>query len=97
MTGTAIFLIVLPILYYIPCASDTYCSNGRVEDALFALDQIASNHWVAITWVLFILSIACFNASGVTVTKNSNSIARATLDTCRTVFIWIVSIMIGWE
>jgi hypothetical protein len=35
------------------------------------------------------ISIACFNAFGVTVTKNASSAQRSTIDTSRTMFIWI--------
>lgn len=44
-----------------------------------------------------IVSIACFNAAGVTVTKNASAAQRSTIDTCRTLLIWVISLLIGWE
>ena len=39
--------------------------------------------------VFICLSIACFNAFGVAVTKNASAAQRSTIDTSRTVLIWI--------
>lgn len=30
-------------------------------------------------------------------TRNVSATARSTIDTCRTLFIWIVSLGLGWE
>ena len=44
-----------------------------------------------------ILSIAAFNFFGISVTKNLSGAARATIDACRTLFVWAFSLGIGWE
>ena len=44
-----------------------------------------------------IVSIGCFNATGVAITKYASAAQRSTVDTCRTLIIWIVSMLIGWE
>lgn len=44
-----------------------------------------------------IVSIGCFNATGVAVTKYASAAQRSTVDTCRTLVIWCISLMIGWE
>src|ERR1700736_5968275 len=38
-----------------------------------------------------------FNFFGLSVTRNVSATARSTIDTCRTLFIWIVSLFLGWE
>jgi drug/metabolite transporter (DMT)-like permease len=38
-----------------------------------------------------------FNFFGLSVTRNVSATARSTIDTCRTLFIWIVSLLLGWE
>jgi hypothetical protein len=43
------------------------------------------------------LSIASFNATGVSITKYATAAQRSTVDTSRTLLIWIVSLRIGWE
>lgn len=44
-----------------------------------------------------VLSIAFFNFFGISVTKSLSGAARATIDACRTLFIWMFSLGIGWE
>lgn len=38
-----------------------------------------------------------FNAFGLAITRNLSATARSVIDTCRTLFIWIVSLGLGWE
>lgn len=44
-----------------------------------------------------IFSIAFFNYFGLSITKVISSTSRSTIDTCRTMFIWIISLGLGWE
>ncbi len=44
-----------------------------------------------------IFSIAAFNWFGLSVTKRISATSRSTIDTCRTFFIWMVSLSLGWE
>ena len=38
-----------------------------------------------------------FNFFGISVTRSVSATARSTIDTCRTLFIWLVSLGLGWE
>jgi len=38
-----------------------------------------------------------FNFFGLSVTRSISATARSTIDTCRTLFIWLVSLGLGWE
>lgn len=38
-----------------------------------------------------------FNFFGLSVTRQISATARSTIDTCRTLFIWLVSLGLGWE
>jgi hypothetical protein len=38
-----------------------------------------------------------FNFFGLSVTRNVSATSRSTIDTSRTLFIWIVSLGLGWE
>ena len=53
----------------------------------------------AVVWssLAIACSIALFNACGLAVTRHVSATARSTADTCRTIGIWIVSLMLGWE
>jgi hypothetical protein len=44
-----------------------------------------------------IVSIGCFNATGVAITKYASAAQRSTVDTCRTLLIWVISLMLKWE
>jgi hypothetical protein len=47
--------------------------------------------------VTLLTSYSGFNFFGLSVTRNVSATARSTIDTCRTLFIWIVSLFLGWE
>lgn len=53
----------------------------------------------AVMWAAFAiaLSIGAFNFFGLSVTSRVSATTRSTIDTCRTIGIWIVSLLIGWE
>ena len=38
-----------------------------------------------------------FNFFGLSVTRIISATSRSTIDTCRTLFIWMVSLGLGWE
>lgn len=38
-----------------------------------------------------------FNYFGLSVTRSVSATSRSTIDTCRTLFIWLVSLVLGWE
>lgn len=44
-----------------------------------------------------ICSISCFNATGVAITKYASAAQRSTVDTCRTLLIWVISLMLKQE
>ncbi|KAI9104434.1 hypothetical protein DFS34DRAFT_194009 [Phlyctochytrium arcticum] len=44
-----------------------------------------------------IFSIAFFNWFGLSVTRSISATSRSTIDTCRTLFIWMISLGLGWE
>lgn len=88
------FLIVsaaLPAINYI------HIGDSPIEDIGDAFDFMNKNWVVDIAIVGYILSIAFFNFFGVSVTKYLSSTHRSTIDNCRTLVIWVVSLIIGWE
>lgn len=59
--------------------------------------EITQYRVVAITSVLIMISIGGFNFFGLSITRSVSATARSIIDTCRTLFIWIVSLGLGWE
>lgn len=52
------------------------------------------NKWILGYGFGVMLSIALFKTMGVTITKNASAAQRATIDTSRTVLVWIF--FLGW-
>ncbi|KAI9875904.1 MAG: hypothetical protein M1830_007806 [Pleopsidium flavum] len=77
---------------------------GRTEkgrygyfDAREGWREITHYRAIAISSILIMFSIGGFNFFGLSVTRTVSATARSTIDTCRTLFIWIVSLGLGWE
>ena len=77
---------------------------GRTEqgrngyfDAEEGWREMTHNRAIAVSSVLIMISIGGFNFFGLSVTRTVSATARSTIDTCRTLFIWIVSLGLGWE
>ena len=65
--------------------------------AAFQHVLIASGLTCQASTVGSIVSIAFFNFFGLSVTKSLSGAARAAIDACRTILIWLFSVQIGWE
>ncbi|KAG5460812.1 MAG: hypothetical protein BJ554DRAFT_7095 [Olpidium bornovanus] len=70
---------------------------GGFFDVPTGYHQIVDNPAVWIPGILIALSIAFFNWFGLSVTRSVSATARSTLDTCRTIIIWVISMSLGWE
>jgi hypothetical protein len=96
--GVMMWCILLPILQVIPCNknADT-CPYGHVEDTMQAFRDFGHNHTLIGLSVAICLSIALFNGFGVSVTKNASAAQRSTIDTSRTVIIWIFFLIVPFN
>ncbi|KAL0490816.1 solute carrier family 35 member [Acrasis kona] len=90
--GLCLVTIVLFILYFIP-GSDA----GSVENFVYATAQVGRDWKLLLATIGSIVSIAFFNFFGITITQRISSTTRSAIDSCRTLFIWVVSLIIGWE
>ena len=52
---------------------------------------MADNPWIIVQYVGIICSISCFNVFGIATTKYASAAQRSTIDTSRTILIWICS------
>lgn len=94
--GCLYYAILLPIFSNINC-DGPLCHNGKLEDFKAAWHSMGEHPELIAQSVGIIFSISFFNASGVAVTKYASAAQRATVDTCRTLFIWLISMLVGWE
>lgn len=98
LSGLIYFAILLPIFYYIPCYNTNMCAgSGHVENVPYAFKQVGNNGLLLFFFIGNIFSVAIFNWSSLSVTKNASSLARSTIDTSRTIVVWSVDLIIGWE
>ncbi|EEP77239.1 conserved hypothetical protein [Uncinocarpus reesii 1704] len=77
---------------------------GRTEhgrygyfDAAEGWRNMTTNRTVALSSFLIMISIGGFNYFGLSVTRTVSATSRSTIDTSRTLFIWLVSLGLGWE
>lgn len=68
-----------------------------VIDTLKGLNQLISYPSLFLPSLGIVLSISLFNWFGLCITKNISSTSRATIDICRTLIIWCVSLSLQWE
>jgi drug/metabolite transporter (DMT)-like permease len=88
--GCVYYLITLPILQFIKCTpSSDFCVFGVIEDTQAAFQQMGNNGLVLACCIGTIFTIASFNYFGVATTKYASAPQRSTVDTSRTVLIWI--------
>ena len=66
-------------------------------DAVEGWRQITSYPAVTVSSLAIMVSIGSFNFFGISVTRSISATARSIIDTCRTLFIWIVSLALHWE
>lgn len=92
MWGLVICAIALPALTLIKGPG-----GEPLEDARAAWRQIMASTELQISVVVSVVSIAAFNYFGIKVTKRLSGAARATIDACRTLFVWVFAVLVGWE
>ena len=66
-------------------------------DAVEGWRQMTHYRTIAISSFLIMISIGGFNFFGLSVTRSVSATSRSTIDTCRTLFIWVVSLGLRWE
>ncbi|CAG8506986.1 5956_t:CDS:2 [Diversispora eburnea] len=81
------------ILYFLVGTSHP----GGYFDIPVGFNQIISYKQIWIAGISICFSIAFFNFFGLSVTRTISATARSTIDTSRIVFIWLVSLSLGWE
>ncbi|KAJ2712242.1 hypothetical protein H4R19_002855 [Coemansia spiralis] len=91
--GAATVMAAIPVLHF--AIGRTH--PGGYFDAPSGLAQIIDNPSVWQTSLYIMVSIALFNYFGLSVTRYLSATSRATIDTCRTLFIWMSSLALGWE
>ncbi|KAF9345792.1 hypothetical protein BGX26_002733 [Mortierella sp. AD094] len=91
--GTITVLIAMPILHFTIGISNP----GSYFDLNAGWDQIKTYPQIWVPAIIMLFSISSFNFFGISVTKTICATSRSTIDSCRTLFIWAISLYLGWE
>ncbi|KAK4224743.1 hypothetical protein QBC38DRAFT_511535 [Podospora fimiseda] len=93
--GFLVTLLGMTVLHLLIGRTD----EGRygVFDMVEGWRQFWEYRAVFLSSILIMISIGGFNFFGLSVTRSVSATSRSTIDTCRTLFIWIVSLGLGWE
>ncbi|RLV91946.1 Solute carrier family 35 member F6 [Spathaspora sp. JA1] len=96
--GFSILLAVMILLNFIigfiqPAEQFQTSPFNMVE----AFSEVFFNRAVLLSSICIMISIAAFNYCGLSITHRISATARSTVDTCRTLLVWIVAISMGWE
>ncbi|KKA28157.1 hypothetical protein TD95_004281 [Thielaviopsis punctulata] len=75
----------------------TDAGRGSIFDMAEGWRQMTSSRELVLSSFLIMISIGGFNFFGLSVTRSVSATSRSTIDTCRTLFIWIASLALGWE
>ncbi|KAK5071304.1 hypothetical protein LTR64_007807 [Lithohypha guttulata] len=93
--GLLVTLILQVILHF--AVGNTRAGQYGYFDAKEGYKEVFNNKVIATTSLLIMISIGGFNFFGLSVTRSISATSRSIIDTCRTLFIWIVSLGLGWE
>lgn len=93
--GTISVLILMPLLPLIKLPADSPAAGWF--DLVRGWHQLIDTPSVLYSGIVVACSISLFNYFGLSVTKYVSATARSLTDTCRTLAIWIVSLLLGWE
>lgn len=93
--GAASILVMFPFLPllrpYVPPSTEPFFDVKRGWDQMI--------HTPSVLWsgIAIMCSISAFNFFGLSMTRHVSSVARSLTDMCRTLTIWIISLLLGWE
>lgn len=96
--GSVILVSSMVVLYFIVGA---LTPSSQFKESPFnlveAVSQVAHSKQIFLSSICIMISIALFNFCGITITHQISATARSTIDTCRTLIVWTLAIIMGWE
>ncbi|KAJ8686463.1 hypothetical protein QAD02_022257 [Eretmocerus hayati] len=95
LTGICLVMLPLNFIHAPPPFVDN--ARGTLEASIDALIQIGNSGRLFMAIVGIVLSIALFNFSGISVTKELSATTRMILDSVRTITIWAFSLLFRWQ
>ena len=91
--GTIILVLMLLIMQFIPCNSESLCSvrpsGGVIEDSYSAILELGSSTPQIVFTIALIPLAGFYNTAGTSVTAYGSAAARCTIEQLRNLFVWI--------
>ena len=97
MWGLSYYLAILPIMQGVKCKGDKLCQFGYIENSSYAFFQMKESIACLLLTIGLAISIGFYNVFGITTTKVASAAQRATIDTARTLTVWMASVALGLE
>jgi len=94
---TTLSLLLIPFSFLYVGPSFGHGPRHVLEDAYDGVYQLYHNPLLLLAYLGTVTSIAFFNFAGISVTKELSATTRMVLDSVRTLVIWAVSMLIGWQ
>ena len=85
------------IPWHLPSGPDFWQDHTRFEDVIDAFYQIFYIPTLTLAFLGNIISIALFNLTGLSVTREVNATTRVVLESIRIVFVWIITLVFQWQ
>lgn len=99
MVGAVVSSVIMVVVTNITCVHPEFCNAEMgfpIDSPPGAFHDLRQNNALLI-FILCTLSIMIFNLCGLTITKNGGAVFKVILDTLRTITVWIISVIIGFE
>ncbi|KAF8447916.1 hypothetical protein L210DRAFT_3527501 [Boletus edulis BED1] len=90
--GALTILLLMPVM-----AQQSVASRSPFFDLPRGWYQMINTPSVLWSGIAIAFSISLFNYFGLSVTRHVSATARSLTDTCRTLSIWLISLVLGWE
>lgn len=98
MWGILIYsIILLPIANFVNDPFTNEDPKPKMEDTVAWAYRLAHSGPLVALHLVYLIFVLVFNFSGMEVTQHVNASSRATFDAIRTIIVWIISFIAGWE
>ena len=99
--GFFIIIILLIPMYFIPwhlpSGPDFWQDQTRFEDSIDAFHQIFYIPTLTFAFLGSIISIALFNLTGLSVTREVSATTRVILQNVRIIIVWVFNLLVQWQ
>lgn len=95
--GIILSFFIFLFTAFINCPDDSFCNLGEaLDNPAYGIYHLWENN-AYLYYFGCCLSIMFFNLFGLYITKQSGAVFRVILDTLRTIIIWIIGAIVGFE